>query len=439
MRNYGKYKDLSEYLKLKCKSFSKIKSDSINDRYISRWKYHNMFIPVDCLIELCKLSDIPLETIENEIKKIKYRLSPDKTSIAFPSSYNEDLAFLGEAIRVEGNIKKNLFHCSIANLDVDFVKKTLNCIEKCGIPKRSLYLYLKIEAEIPEESPTQVVSGGKTFKFNIRHPSKSSGFKRKINFIDKFDFGVTKTYEIEFNDRKICLDINVPQNGKIASKSNYKNSSAVCSITIANMTFCKLMNSLLEIPTGKKSEIIHIPKILDLSPLTVKNSAINSVLGAESTVEVTGKRIRIGMNSEIYLKGLKKILKDFEIDANLEKSTSLSITGNENLNKILSNFDFISIDKNMKLKSILQSYKIKTFRKNEGLRKILLILHKNGPKTAYEMSYSIGKHKDTVFLHLNKGTKTGLILKNTNEMPYKYSISDKGLEILGESNDLFRN
>jgi len=108
-RSYGKYSDLSKHLKGTCKSFCNIKYESIQDRYISQWKRQKMFIPVDCAIELCKLTNISTIKLENHIKKIKHKNCPNKTAVKFPLIYNEDLAFLGETIRVEGNIKKNLF------------------------------------------------------------------------------------------------------------------------------------------------------------------------------------------------------------------------------------------------------------------------------------------------------------------------------------------
>jgi len=431
-RSYGKYSDLSKHLKGTCKSFCNIKYESIQDRYISQWKRQKMFIPVDCAIELCKLTNISTIKLENHIKKIKHKNCPNKTAVKFPLIYNEDLAFLGETIRVEGNIKKNLFHSNISNIDIEFIKKILTCVKNCGVNKKSLHLYTKIEAEIPKNvNPIKVISENRILKFHVRHPSKSTGLKRKIGFMDKFYFG-SKKYYIIFKNRKMKLEITIPKSGKITSKSNYKKSSSVCFITIANMTFCKLLNNLLQIPSGKKSEIIYMPKILYTSPKSVKESAINAVLAAESTIELTGKRIRIGMKSLQYLKDIKLLLKEFDIDANLENPTSLSITGHKNLNRIRSNFDFISLEKNNKLNALIQGYQRKIYIWGEGIRNILLLLNKNEPQTAYEISTSLQKHKDTIFLHLNNGIKKGLILRHDDKQPYRYYISDKGIGTVGE-------
>ena len=90
-------------------------------------------------------------------------------------------------------------------------------------------------------------------------------------------------------------------------------------------------------------------------------------------------------------------------------------------------FSWLLLEKNNKLNALIQGYQRKIYIWGEGIRNILLLLNKNEPQTAYEISTSLQKHKDTIFLHLNNGIKKGLILRHDDKQPYRYYISDKGI------------
>ena len=49
---------------------------------------------------------------------------------------------------------------------------------------------------------------------------------------------------------------------------------------------------------------------------------------------------------------------------------------------------------------------------------------------AYEISKILGKHKDTIFHHLNRGIKQGLIIKDIRTWPYTYTTK-MGINCLG--------
>ncbi|MBU0962483.1 MAG: hypothetical protein KKD48_01110 [Nanoarchaeota archaeon] len=59
--NWGKYKQLAIYLYKKCKSFKSIKPDSLWDSYLFNWQKSKIYIPLDCVLELYKLTNQELK------------------------------------------------------------------------------------------------------------------------------------------------------------------------------------------------------------------------------------------------------------------------------------------------------------------------------------------------------------------------------------------
>lgn len=75
-------KQLARFLKESCKSLRNPTEKSIGDSYIALWKYNDDFIPLDCLEELCKLTNKNFSELEGKIERIKLRIL--KNSIGIP-------------------------------------------------------------------------------------------------------------------------------------------------------------------------------------------------------------------------------------------------------------------------------------------------------------------------------------------------------------------
>lgn len=429
-RDYGKYKDLAIHLQKNCNGFSKISAESLWDRYISRWKSGKMFIPIDCIIELCKLTNESLDKIEKNIEKIKYKLSPNKSAVGFNFVYDESLAAIGEAVKTEGNIKRGFNQCKISSESIDFINHIKKLLKDVCVPDCSLYENLAIEAEIPNRNVLKIIDDKqKEFRFCIRQNKK----KLKVIFHDNFRYEENKEYMIIMKDNKIIyITIHIPLYSIIKRKSSFGICSTTINLDITNKTFCRLINIFCKVPAGKKSNIIEIASILFNSPESVKKAAINVIMASEGWVEPNGKRIRIFVNSKEYIKSLKMLFEHFNIIPTINSRNYLSITSRKDLLLFSHNFDFIINEKNEKLKHILESYKRNPFRHKEGLIRTLKFLKEKNESTAYELSKFINKHKDTAFSHLNNGIRRGLINKNTSFWPYRYSLTSEGDKFLGE-------
>lgn len=436
-RNYGKYKDLAIYLQKNCEGFSKVRADSIYDRYIPMWKSNKMFIPIDCLLELHRIVDGKDNRIENSIEKIKYKDTPNRTAITFPFIYDENIATISELIKTEGHLKRNLRHCALTNKNTEFINHAKVILKGFGIHKP--YENLIIEADIPNKTVMRVMRKDMEFKFHLRKIKN----KMKIRFVDKFEYGETKEYEIIFNDNSIInLKIKIPYDSNIIAESSFAICGATICLHITNKTLCKLMNILCEVPSGKKSELIRFSELIFDSPKDVRKAVISAVMSAEGSVEIKERRIRFFVQSKIYTLQLKRLFENFGIKPSISKKGSfiiLGITSRNDLIRFSENFNFITAEKNEKLNRILSTYERFIFRHQEGLMETLELLHNHNSLNAYQIANKLNKHKDTAFLHLNKGIEDGLINKNVSTRPYNYFITNKGIEFLGENNVMFRN
>jgi len=417
-RQWGKYKRLAFYLSKKVISLQDISCNSIADNYIPNWKTNKKFLPLDCYYKLSTLTGI--KSHPQDISLVKCKAALNRTAIEFPFVYNEDLAFLGEAIRVEGHIKSNFYQSTISNKNLaflDMIKKVLVRF----VPSSSVYETYSIEADIPDKEMKLINS-----HMNCSRYKASRSNKFKIRFYDNIE-RFPKTYHLTF-DSGFNLTISISIIGdELVGTSDYGIVSPVRTLALTNITFNRILNIFLDIPCGKKSDIIKIPLLLMDSPPTVKIAAINAVLCSESGVE--DKRVRILMNSRHYIDDLRVLFIDLGIPV-LVRETCLSITGRKNLQKVAESLNFISTKKQKKMKTNLLSYKRDVFQKGEALKEILLAL-KEKDYTTLELSQELNKHKDTIQHHLQGGIKENFIKKDSISWPYKYSITPEGSEYLG--------
>jgi len=425
---WGKYKELARYLKAKCKSLEQVKVNSIWDTYLPNWKLNGKFISIDCLLELCKLAKANLESIEKQGVKVKYKISPNRTAINFPFVYNEDFAFFSEAIQTDGHLSKNFNRIDIASRSLDFMEKVKNSAKSIGIPDNCLYYLYKFEVDVPEDKILSVRdTEGKSIKFNIYYKKISKKFKLILHQ-QVADF--EKEIIINTESRIIHIKPKVT-NSQLEIETDYGYAGATLSLNISNTTFVRILNLFLKIPVGRKCDTVRLPEQLKVSPQSVKIAAINAVLAAESTVEVKGKKIAIGMNSRSYLEDIKEILKEFRIRTSIFSNTLL-ISGYNNIFKFSRDFNPIIMYKRNNIKRILNSYSHIRYEKKEGLFRTLLHL-KEKDLNAYQVAELLKRHKDTAFTHLNQGIKLGNIKRNSDVVPYMYSITPDGEKYLEET------
>ena len=142
----------------------------------------------------------------------------------------------------------------------------------------------------------------------------------------------------------------------------------------------------------------------------------------------------IGLNSKKYLTELKNLFNSIGINAyNQEKSSYVYITGIKDLKALLKLTTLTYKRKNKRLIRIIESYKREVQKRNEGLYNLLNYLRLNNKTNTYILANVYNKHQDTIRFHINKGINKGLIEKDINSWPYKYSLTQKGLNFLGDN------
>jgi hypothetical protein len=421
-REYGKIKDLAKHLKNRCESFSKIKLESIWNQYIRLWKSSRMFIPIDCVIELCKLTNQDPEEIKRHIFKLKHITGKNHSSISFNFVYDEVIAGLGELIKCEGHLKKNLRQFSLENANVDLINHFKSLLKRLGVKNK--YELLKVETDIPKKAIIRkVLINDKEIRFSTRF--NKSG-KRKVMFHDKFKYGTRKEYIIITDSNAIKVAVKIPLRSNITAESTYGISSSSIHIDVTNITLSKILHLLTNVPSGKKSKIIEFCPLLGASPLIVKREVINVIFASEGWLEEN--RIRIYLNSLGYVKDIYSLLKEFGMNPTLSNYNYLSINTWRDIEIFDKNFNLIVNDKELKLKEMISNKK--NFKHGEGLSEILNFLKEKKSASVKEISSNFNKSKDDIWQHLKNGEKQNLIAKNTNFWPYRYSLTEGGESFL---------
>jgi hypothetical protein len=345
-----------------------------------------------------------------------------KSKLSFPLNYDEDLAFLGEAIRVEGSLNQGTKNMTFTNKDISL----LNMIEK--ILKKfncSIYRVLFISIEIPEEINKEdikivdVSSNKEKLRFHIRESVRFDRKRKELIFIEpKIDYGTEKDYKILLKNKEIKVRVTVPKESGITIDTT-QNSSAYIQLTFANFALREVFSKVLQIQEGRKSRKIFIPEILKSSEEKIVYSAINAVLACEGFLIYqkpprSNRSIGIEMTSRLYLEGIMDLLKKANIISYLtyrEKRGvySLQIYGKENLLKIKQHISFVQPTKKQRFEKMLQ-YKELLGEEAENLT-ISILKELGGKGTISQISEKIGKKEKTVGDYLRKLKKEGKITK----------------------------
>jgi intein/homing endonuclease len=83
----GIYKGLAKHLCSKCRNAKNFKF--LWRKYLPDWKYREIFIPIDCVVEFSKLCNIKISEIEKEIKKVKFIKVHNKFAVPYKSGEND--------------------------------------------------------------------------------------------------------------------------------------------------------------------------------------------------------------------------------------------------------------------------------------------------------------------------------------------------------------
>jgi len=232
-----------------------------------------------------------------------------KSKLTFPIDYDEDLAFLGECIRVEGSLNKGTKNMSFGNSDVSLLKEVERILTKfnCHI-YRTLHISVKIPKNLTKEDIKIIDLSTNQIKENflVRHSERFNREFHELTFLEtKIVYGLEKHYKIYLKDNFVEIRIKIPEMSRIIVNPK-REVTAVVQLIFANFALREVFKNVLKIPEGRKSKIIFIPDILLNSSDSIISSAISAVLACEGFISyqkppISDKSIHIEMTSEKYI------------------------------------------------------------------------------------------------------------------------------------------
>ena len=360
-----------------------------------------------------------------------------KSKLTFPINYDEDLAFLGECIRVEGSLNKGTKNMSFGNSDISLLKEVERILSKFNC---HIYRTLRISMKIPESLSKEDIkiidlsTNRIKEKFSIRHSTRFNKKFHELIFLEtKIAYGSEKHYKIYLKDNFVEISIKIPEMSRIIVNPK-REVTAVIQLIFANFALREVFRIILEIPEGRKSKIIFIPNILLNSQNSVISSAINAVLACEGFITYqkpprSNRSIDLEMTSKQYIEGLKELLVKLGIVSyiNTRKNRnvfSLHIYGKENLLKIKEIIKFTEPIKEDKFNYMLSTYRgFNDAKQAEGL--ITEAIKKLG-KNAYIICISklVGRKERTIRTYLGRMIKEGKLISSKTK-PAVYYLSSK--------------
>jgi len=359
-----------------------------------------------------------------------------KSKICFPMDYDQDLAFIGECIRVEGSLNRGTKNMSFGNSDVSLLKEVERILTKFNC---HIYRTLHISVNIPQDIEKKYIrivdldSNVCKPKFGIRNSRRFGKDKCELIFIEsKITYNSQKRYRIFLKSEFADLTILIPESSRIVM--SLKGASAVIQFIFANYALREVFKSILEIPEGRKSKIIRIPEILFDSPNEIVSSAISAVIACEGFVVYqkpprSNRSIGIEMTSKEYLAGLKKLLDQLEIisytnERNNRKIYSLHLYGKENLFRLKQLVNFIEPKKRNKFYYMLSTYRdFNDKDKSESLTigAIKSLYNKSSIKSIAKV---IGRKERTTKTYLGRLIQEGKVISSKTR-PAVYSLPEE--------------
>tara|TARA_Y100000310_G_C20540342_1_gene742956 strand:- start:7 stop:744 length:738 start_codon:yes stop_codon:yes gene_type:complete len=192
------------YTKLsKLKSQRNKKVDTTKTDFLRYWKKGKR-IPIDCFELFCFLSNKECCKYQSRVYELSSGSSRNSWKINFPLQIDENLFFISEAIRTEGNIMKgkttySIQGIAIANKDVCLLKefeKRLNKLNIVNCFSRILNVVLYL-------------SENEVIKITDKESKKNLHFgfnKGRLVFLEKVnDYNLEKEYTIHFSKDYIFI------------------------------------------------------------------------------------------------------------------------------------------------------------------------------------------------------------------------------------------
>ena len=217
-------------------------------------------------------------------------------------------------------------------------------------------------------------------------------------------------------------------------------------LIIRSSVLAHLFNKILNIPTGKKSEL-NMPSFIILNE-KMGIAAVRGAFDAEGSVTSKGsRRISITSNSKNWLIQLKQILEKLRIESRIFEDKSkdgkqiyrLFISHRSNLKKFLKIINPLHTKRKEKLKERLADYKRNP---QKMFHKKILLSVKDGYCRKRDISNKIKQSLITTGNNINWLKKKGYIVPyekiHTNKGSfYNYKITEKGESYLKDSLSFF--
>jgi len=372
--NFRFHYELIEFIKKRCKSLNKLTLNSAIGR-LNNCINGIFYTPLDCITELCNLLEINLNSLEGEIDYLSVKYIKNPVKIKLPFLINEDFVTISEIIRTEGFLSKNLRHIELSNSDTRILKMFMKSLKAFKInitSKLGLYTKITVPNGITKNDLKIIDENNREIKgFAIRYKNTKRGLKNQIHI---HDYNVLipdkKKYKIVSSNFEINTSINIPKKGLMNYDSSFKdcigsNITSSVKVRVNNIVLGKILNLIAEIPKGKKSNLIYLPKIIKESPKSVLKKAFEVTFNCEGNIDKY--QIRIKSISNKFLNDWRNILKEqFSIDSTIN-ANDLRITHKENFLKLYNNFEFLNEER----------------IKIEKMTKGTLMLHPNTARSVY--------------------------------------------------------
>jgi hypothetical protein len=356
------------YLLNKSKSQESKDIASSKRSYLMLWKKGKR-IPIDCFESLCRLSGKNLRDYQTNIYEISSQSSRNNWRASLPIKLTDEFFIISEAIRTEGNIikgksKKNLTQgLAISNKDVFLLKIIENNLKKLNIDL-GISRILTVVIYLDNDDIDEIIDKNENKKLHFRFNKGRLFFTQQVK-----DYNVDKEYVITIKNQNKSLKVKISNKNIVFTESDLK-TTAYVTLQVYNSVFSKFLSYFFDIPYGignNKTYNIDFPfEIEKLSDKIVSN-ILDIVISCEGTVLFNkpkgDRRVSIKIASEKYLQKLQIMLKRFDIESTIRKSSKteklyiLDIRRKSNLVKLSQNVDILMMYKKDKLNEIVNSYK----------------------------------------------------------------------------------
>ena len=379
-----------------CSSFKNNMAGSLEAR-VYKILTNNSYIPLDFLIKLSQLLNIDSKEIEKHVVLLaNNRYAKKPISISFPFVIDNEFARICEIIRTEGYLSKDL-QITLSNSDMRIINKFIDSFKIFSLKKEDFYFRLYTKIAIPNYVKKEdihiydVTKRRKIKNFSVRIKLLKEGKKKEIHIYDPNLGASKKKYRVIIPTRTIICTVDFSEDNPIHSYSSYiggkgKNITSSLCVTLSSNVIGKLMHYVGEIPLGRKSHKIRLPKFILEGNRSLIGATFEEAINCDGHIEKY--QIKLKSISKEYLEDWKKTLNEkFGIKSTIRKY-DLVITHKENFKKMANNFVFLP-EKNEKLKN-MASGKI-VLHPRTALQHYRSLIEQSGPLKVTELAHMTGK------------------------------------------------